>query len=173
MFQRTLTIAAFALAAATLAGCQARTPGGVETSVMTWTKRTITVSGKKDASPLPGDADTIREGQIAFAHYCFTCHGLDGQNTGVPFAARMAPPVPPLNSPAVQAYTDGQLHSIITNGMFPSGMPASKGILSDEEIWSIVAYIRHLPPQGGLGEPSAYSDEEVDKLKQRKEQPQR
>jgi mono/diheme cytochrome c family protein len=39
----------------------------------------------------------------------------------------------------------------------PSGMPASKGTLSDEEIWSIVTYIRHLPPAGSLGEPEVFS----------------
>jgi hypothetical protein len=38
----------------------------------------------------------------------------------------------------VQGYTDGQLKWVIDNGVVPSGMPASKGILSDEEIWSIV-----------------------------------
>ena len=32
----------------------------------------------------------------------------------------------------------------------PSGMPASKEILGDEEIWQIVDYIRHLPPKGNL-----------------------
>ena len=71
----------------------------------------------------------------------------------------MAPPVPSLASESVQKYTDGQLHWIIQNGIYPSGMPASKGILSDEEIWEIVAYIRHLPPKGSLGEPKVYSGE--------------
>lgn len=165
---RKFLITGLVLSGVALGGCQVRTPGTIETSVMTWTKRTITVGGKKDVNPLPNEAETLREGQVAFAHYCFTCHGLDGQNTGVPFAARMSPPVPPLNSPNVQRYSDGQLKFIITNGVFPSGMPASKDVLSDEEMWSIVAYIRHLPPKGSLGEPAAYSDEEVDRLKQRK-----
>jgi mono/diheme cytochrome c family protein len=64
--------------------------------------------------------------------------------------------VPALNSAAVQKYTDGQLKWIIDNGIFPSGMPASKGILSDDEMWEIVDYIRHLPPKGSLGEPPVY-----------------
>jgi mono/diheme cytochrome c family protein len=57
----------------------------------------------------------------------------------------------------VQQYTDGQLKWVIDNGIFPSGMPASKGILSDDEIWQIVDYIRHLPPKGSLGEPPVYN----------------
>ena len=70
--------------------------------------------------------------------------------------------MPSLASTNVQSYTDGQLKWIIDNGIFPSGMPASKGILTDEEIWSIVVYIRHLPPSGSLGEPAMYSAEEGD-----------
>ena len=71
-------------------------------------------------------------------------------------AEKMAPPVPSLNSTAVQGYTDGQLKWVIDNGIFPSGMPASKGILNDEEIWQIVQYIRHLPAKGSLGEAAVY-----------------
>ena len=53
---------------------------------------------------------------------------------GLVFANKMSPPVPLLTSPDVQAYTDGQLHWIIQNGISPSGMPASKDIFQDEEI---------------------------------------
>jgi mono/diheme cytochrome c family protein len=147
------------------AGCQSRTPGTAETTLMTWMKRKVLVGNKKAANPLPATPENIRAGQIAFSHYGVTCHGLDGQNTGVPFAETVSPPVPSLNSPQVQKYTDGQLKSVIANGIFPSGMPASKGILSDEEIWSVVVYLRHLPTKGSLGDPAAYSDEEVTRLK--------
>ena len=107
-------------------------------------------------NPLPARRN-IHTGQKNFSNYCKVWHGLDGQNTGVPFADRMSPRVPALNSVAVQKYTDGQLKWIIDNGIFPSGMPASKGILSDDEMWQIVDYIRHLPPKGSLGEPPVYS----------------
>jgi mono/diheme cytochrome c family protein len=120
-------------------------------------KRTVTVGGKNDANPLPATAENIHAGQQNFSHYCMVCHGLDAQNTGVPFADRMSPPVPALTSPAVQRYTDGQLKWIIDNGIAPSGMPASKGILGDDEIWQIVDYIRHLPVKGSLGEPPVYN----------------
>jgi hypothetical protein len=57
---------------------------------------------------------------------------------------------------AVQSYSDGQLKWMIENGISPSGMPSSKGILDDEEIWSTVLFIRHLPPMGSVGEPEKY-----------------
>jgi len=120
-------------------------------------KHHITVRGKKQRNPLPVTPQTIADGKDAFSHYCAACHGLDGQNTGVPFADRMAPPVPSLASPEVQQYTDGQLKSVIDNGIWPSGMPGSSGTLSDDEIWSIVAFLRNLPRAGSLGEPSMYN----------------
>jgi hypothetical protein len=46
-------------------------------------------------------------------------------------------------------------NAIIDNGISPSGMPASKGILSDEETWQLVLFIRHLPRAGSLNEPRA------------------
>ena len=119
-------------------------------------KRTVSVGGKKNVNPLPATAENIKAGQQNFSHYCLVCHGLDGQNTGVPFATRMSPPVPELSSVAVQRYSDGQLKWVIDNGIFPSGMPASKDILNGDEIWQIVTYLRHLPPKGSLGEPAVY-----------------
>jgi mono/diheme cytochrome c family protein len=147
-------------AALLMAGCKANPPGAWETSSLTWAKRNIFVGGKNSKNPLPATSENIVRGQESFSHYCVACHGLDGQNTGVPFADRMSPPVPSLASANVQGYTDGQLKWIIDNGLWPSGMPASKGILNDDEIWSIVLYIRHLPPAGSLGEPPMYSGEE-------------
>lgn len=139
-----------------LTGCAAHQPGTIETRVAQFVKRKVTVGGRGDPNPLPATVENIRAGQQAFSHYCVVCHGLDGQNTGVPFAERMSPPVPSLASEAVQSYSDGQLKRIIDEGIFPSGMPASKGTLNDEEIWQIVEYLRHLPKKGSLGEPAVY-----------------
>jgi cytochrome c553 len=138
-------------------GCSAHSPGKGEAGAINWIKHTITVGGKNSRNPLGQGSDVVEEGKTAFGAYCIVCHGLDGQNTGVPFAAQMSPPVPSLASKGVQDYTDGQLKWIIENGISPSGMPASRGILSDEEMWSIVAYLRHLPTAGSLGEPCVYT----------------
>jgi mono/diheme cytochrome c family protein len=139
-----------------LAGCQVRTPGNLETRFMQTTKRRLTVGGRSDQNPVAATAANIQRGQRNFTAYCMVCHGLDGQNTGVPFAESMSPPVAVLSSSSVQAYTDGQLHWIIRNGVSPSGMPASRHVFSDEEIWQMVLYIRHLPAKGSLGEPQVY-----------------
>jgi mono/diheme cytochrome c family protein len=140
-----------------LIGCKAHPPGKVETSIMNAAKHKLFVHNKSQKNPLQDNAATVADGKEAFSHYCAACHGLDGQNTGVPFADHMAPPVPSLAGKDVQAYTDGQLKWIIDFGIWPSGMPGSKDILSDDEIWSIVVYMRHLPLAGSLGEPQMYT----------------
>lgn len=167
VIQRLLIVSAGLVVAATVSvglvllsrGVRARAPGKWETRIMTLAKHKLLVGGKNQRNPLPATAESIAEGQHDFSHYCYVCHGLDGQNTGVPFADAISPPVPSLASREIQSYTDGQLHWIIQNGLWPSGMPAARGTLTDEEIWSIVLYVRHLPPAGSLGEPPAYTGE--------------
>ena len=146
-----------------MTGCRVVPAGKVETSIVQWTKHNVTVRGAGEKNPVHESSATIEAGKQAFGFYCVVCHGRDGQNTGVPFARNMGPAVPSLASKDVQRYSDGQLKWIIENGISPSGMPASKGALSDEDIWSIVVYLRHLPPPGSLGEPRAYSGDEYAK----------
>jgi cytochrome c553 len=161
--RRTLGIAAILLPAAALClalycdGCKAKAPSTLETRTMTIVKHHFLIGNAKQTNPIVASAQSIADGKEAFSHYCVACHGIDGQNTGVPFADRMAPPVPSLASADVQQYTDGQLKWVIDYGIWPSGMPGSKGTLSDDEIWSIVLYMRHLPPAGSLGEPEMYT----------------
>jgi cytochrome c553 len=138
-------------------GCKVSAPGRLERSVIAGIKHHITVRNRNEKNPLPFNAENLAAGKEAFGHYCIACHGLDGQNTGVPFADRMSPPLPSLASTEVQSYTDGQLKWIIDNGIAPSGMPSSRETLSDDEIWSIVHFLRHLPPAGSVGEPEMYS----------------
>ncbi|WP_433972537.1 c-type cytochrome [Tunturiibacter lichenicola] len=123
---------------------------------MTWSKHSVFIRNKSEHNPLRPTEENIASGKEAFTHYCVACHGLDGQNTGVPFADAMTPPVPLLSSAEVQSYSDGQLKWVIDNGIAPSGMPGSKGMLSDDEIWATILFIRHLPPKGSLGDPSLY-----------------
>ncbi len=153
-----ISLIAFAAAAClVLGGCRVRPPGRLETGVIEWTKHNVTVGGRYDRNPVSATKENIGSGERTFGYYCVVCHGLDGQNTGVPFAQSMSPPIPPLTSPDVQRYTDGQLKWVIANGIYPSGMPASKGTLSDDDIWRIVIFLRHLPPAGSRGEPRVYS----------------
>jgi len=146
-----------AVALTVLLGCRATPPSRVETKAAYWTKHHVTIGGKHDVNPVKATNDNIEDGKELFTSYCMICHGMDGQNTGVPFAATISPQVPSLASPEVQQYTDGQLKWIIKNGIYPSGMPPSEGEFADREMWEMVLYIRHLPKAGSLGVPAMYS----------------
>jgi mono/diheme cytochrome c family protein len=154
-----LTTIAAVFAAILLVGCKASTPGKVETTVANEAKHEVTVGGKDVKNPIAYTPDAAREGGEHFQHHCQICHGLDGQGTGVPIAANMQPPVADLASKDVQDYTDGQLKWIMENGIAYTGMPKWKGILTDEEMWNMVHYIRHLPPKGSLGAPDIFKEE--------------
>ena len=129
---------------ALLAGCSVSPPGAVETSFMNGLKRNLTVGGRKDRNPFPPTPENVAQGRKQFQNYCSSCHGAEGRNDGVLFAANVSPPVPRLDSPQVQRYSDGQLKWVIANGVSPSGMPAWKTVLDEGEMWKIVLYIRSL-----------------------------
>ncbi|MBV9144757.1 MAG: cytochrome c [Acidobacteria bacterium] len=157
--QKRLLAISIVAASLFLPACKVSKPGSVESGVMNEVKRKVTIGGKDDQNPVPDTQANIDEGKEHFGHHCQICHGLDGQNSGVPFAQQMSPPVADLKSQQIQEYTDGQLHWIIENGINPSGMPAWKGILEEDEMWKIVRYIRHLPLKGSLGTPEVFKEE--------------
>lgn len=142
-----------------LTACRVSQPGSIESSMVNQVKRRVTIGDKDVKNPIPYSEAAAREGQAHFAHHCQVCHGLDGQNTGVPFAEKMSPPVPDLKSADVQEFSDGQLQWIIKNGVSPSGMPAWNGLVDQDEVWKIVLYLRHLPAKGSLGSPAVFQEE--------------
>lgn len=154
---RLLTVLPAAIVLVGLSGCKASPPSKFEIRTVTFAKRHIFVGNRKEKNPLPATPENWADGKEAFSHYCVACHGMDGQNTGVPFVDHVSPPIPSLASDDVQRYTDGQLKWILDNGIRPSGMPGSKGILSDDELWSIILFLRHLPPPGSQGVPELYT----------------
>lgn len=152
-----LITAVAAIALTGIVGCKANSPGKLETNTITFAEHHVFIGNKNQKNPLPSTPQTLADGKEAFSHYCVACHGMDGQNTGVPFVEHISPPIPSLASHDVQSYTDGQLKWILDYGISPSGMPGSKGTLSDDELWSIVVFLRHLPPAGSQGIPDMYT----------------
>ena len=142
-----------------LIACKATAPGDLESRIADETKK-MTLGGKNLKNPIADTPESVKEGASHFQHHCQICHGLDGHNTGVPFADKMSPAVADLAEKDVQEYTDGQLKWIIENGIRFTGMPGWKGILDDQEMWHIVHFIRHLPAKGSLGAPAVYKESE-------------
>lgn len=101
----------------------------------------------------PRDAAKVTVGEKLYAQHCAACHGtrLEGQ----PNWRRRLPngrlPAPPHDDTGhTWHHPDHVLFAITKNGLVPphaprgyaSDMPAFGGILSDEEIWSVLACIK-------------------------------
>lgn len=97
-------------------------------------------------NPYEGQSEAIAKGAMLFSSDCSSCHGSGGQGDG-PAAAGLNPK--PKNLAQNQASLgDGYLYWRISEGgliePFNSVMPAWKGLLEEDEIWQIVAFIRTL-----------------------------
>jgi len=90
----------------------------------------------------PFGAETAAEGAEVFRTNCETCHGPQGHGDG-PAGQALEPE--PGNLAEVQARAgDDYLFWRIHDGKPGTSMVAWRGILSDEQIWQVVAFIRTL-----------------------------
>ena len=73
---------------------------------------------------------------------CLMCHGSDGSaNTSLGKSLKAAD----LRTPEVQKKSDSALSDFIASGK--GNMPPFRGTLSDDELHSVVAYVRTLAPK--------------------------
>lgn len=106
--------------------------------------RSIAHHAPDQQNPRADDPAALREGLQHYKAMCVDCHGGPG---AIPeeFAAGLHPPPPDLASRAVRSFTDGMLYDVVARGIGSTGMPAFGKTHSPEQIWSIVAFVRHLP----------------------------
>jgi len=129
-----------------LAGCTAdQKPSALETALATMAKDVvIPMTAKNRKNPLPLDDKVMREAGEIFGQSCSICHGADGR-AETRLGQAMYPPALDLNSPHVQSWDESELFWIIQNGVRLTGMPAWRRILSEEDTWKLVHFIRNLP----------------------------
>lgn len=101
------------------------------------------------SNPLPLTPVTVDRGEKIYATQCSSCHGGTGAGDG-PAAKGMSPP--PANLAWLSRMPMGQwdpfMYWTIADGgaAYGTAMPAFKSTLSQDDIWSVVAYIQaHLP----------------------------
>jgi len=88
-------------------------------------------------NPLQPTPDIVAAGKDIFTKNCQVCHGIAGENK--PLAI---PPVSPrdIADAIFQNQTNGSLFFKISNGR--GGMPQFKTVLKEEQLWSLIHYIR-------------------------------
>jgi mono/diheme cytochrome c family protein len=134
------------IASVARSGLSARVkPGGWE--IWTATRlRSLAIprEQKMQKNPLSANDLLLKEAREHFADHCASCHANDGSGHTA-LGQGLSPQAPDMRLPAIQTKSDGELYSIIHNGIRFSGMPAWGVEGKDDDSWKLVLFIRHLP----------------------------
>ena len=126
----------FILGTLILAACGGKGGSSDETSTL----EPVPAEYAGRTNPLGADAAT--EGAKVFKANCETCHGPQGRGDGP--AGQALDPKPRDLSELQARVEDDYLFWRIAEGKPGTSMVAWKGILTDEQIWRAVAFIRTL-----------------------------
>jgi mono/diheme cytochrome c family protein len=120
-------------------------PSKLETRAANWAlDRAVARRAPDTKNPLSAKPEVLRSGLSHFRENCVACHGAPGVDAAE-FGQGLNPPAPDLTLPRVQRRPDGELFWITSHGIRLTGMPAFSPTHEPEEIWQIVAFLRHLP----------------------------
>ena len=137
MKRRILSCIAAAAAGALVANGCASTDPPPQTS-----QAVVDPKGSQGAAVSP-DAQALAIGRMLYSQNCADCHGPSGKGDGK--AVRDLDPHPTdLTSSEVVGLGERQLFNKISRGRRP--MPAFRKLLSEQQRWQVVRYVRTLAP---------------------------
>ena len=102
----------------------------------------LALSALGQAGCEPPDPTPVGRGRRVFQRTCSGCHGPDGR--GVMRLGLAKPPRDLTDAQFHAQVTDEQLRSVIRTGK--GQMPAFGGLMGDEDLSNVIAFIRTLPP---------------------------
>jgi mono/diheme cytochrome c family protein len=98
-------------------------------------------------NPVQFTPENLMEGAKEYEGHCAFCHG--GAKAKIsPMQDKFNPPAPQLID-RIPDDDDAWLFWVIKHGVRMTGMPTWNGVLSDDEMWKIIGFIKHsdkLPP---------------------------
>lgn len=103
------------------------------------------------SSPLPDTSETAAKGKEIYEGKgtCFNCHGLTGRGDG-PGGAQLSPSPRNFRHPGMWHHrTEGEIFWAIKHGIPGTGMIPFAGLLTDEEIWTVMQYERRFAGRHG------------------------
>jgi len=95
----------------------------------------------KQANPFQPTTGNIMDGSMTYDKNCAGCHGSLKQSIS-PMRTNYYPPVPQLMSRTPDD-PDGNLFYVIKYGVRYTAMPGWDGVLSDDDIWKTVIFIKN------------------------------
>ena len=84
---------------------------------------------------------SISEGKKHFERQCTACHGPAGLGDG-PAATGLPKKPANLSEPHTALHTAGDMYWWLEHGIQPSGMPGFADVLSDEDRWDVINFLR-------------------------------
>jgi mono/diheme cytochrome c family protein len=129
-------------------GVSARDPPlAAEALAARFMRRLATPQAYRDMrNPMEATPTVLTEARAHFADHCASCHANDGSGQ-TEIGKNLYPKAPDMREANTQSLSDGELFSIIHNGIRLTGMPAwgDGSPEEDMESWQLVHFIRHLP----------------------------
>jgi len=112
----------------------------------------------KQANPFPATMQNIADGSMIYDKNCSFCHGSLKQPIS-PLRRSFYPSVPQLmtNTPDDP---DGNLFYVVKYGIRFSGMPGWSGVLSDDDIWKTVVFIKNSSQMKSEAQPQNPQDQQ-------------
>ncbi len=147
-FAIALLVGAIAIGSMVRSGLSAHDePTRMEAAVARMVRHAAVPPDLRDAkNPVPLTPQVLADGRAHFADHCAACHGNDGKgDSGM--GKQMYPKTPDMTLAATQSLSDGELFSVIENGVRLTGMPGFGNGTAESAYgsWALVHFIRHLP----------------------------
>ncbi|HEY3908903.1 MAG TPA: cytochrome c [Stellaceae bacterium] len=126
-------------------------PGSLETwAAKTSLRATLAREAPKIANPVPLTDANLIAGIGLFGKHCAICHGTAKGDASASAVAKGEYPKPPqLATDGVEDDAEGYSFWKIEHGIRWTGMPSWKDTLSDQQIWTLALFLKHmdkLPP---------------------------
>ena len=123
-------------------------PGALERRLAkTATDAYLAKNAPKQENPFQPTPANLVEGARTYEQHCAVCHGGVTKRISL-LQNKFSPAVPQLVN-RVPHDPDAEFWWITKHGYRLTGMPAWDGILSDDEIWKVISFVKHsdkLPP---------------------------
>jgi len=127
------------------------TPPQLETwAAQTSLDATLAREAPKGPNPVALTDQNLIAGVALYGQHCAVCHGTaKGDASATPVAKGIYPRAPQLATDGVEDDPEGFSFWKIQHGIRWTGMPSWKGTLTNEQIWTLALFLKHmdkLPP---------------------------
>lgn len=121
-------------------------PGSLETWIAgTSLSATLRRESPTGPNPVVLNDEHLIEGVKIYGQHCAVCHGTAaGEGSASPVAKGLYPGPPQLASDGVEDDPEGETFWKIKHGIRLTGMPSWAGSLSDQEIWTLALFLKHM-----------------------------